>query len=143
MTPEQLREAQAKQAEVGAQGERWVLVQEKKRLTEAGRVDLADEVRHTALTNVAAGYDIMSFETSGEPRYVEVKSTAGTDPAGFFLSANEWRKATEYGEKYVIYRVTEVGSGHEKVKLYPDICNLVLQQQLMQVATTWKIVRAE
>jgi len=107
------------------------------------RGDLASRIQHVALTNVAAGFDSLSFDADGSHRFIEVKTTTSRDPAGFFLSDNEWRFARRMGSRHFVYRVTKMGTGDEKLIVYQDIDNLVLRQELMQVATAWRIVRTE
>ena len=52
-----------------------------------------------------AGYDILSFEATGEERLLEVKTTNGGARTPFFLSRNECRLAVERPEQWRIYRV--------------------------------------
>jgi hypothetical protein len=42
-----------------------------------------------------AGYDVLSFEASGEERLLEVKTTNGSARTPFFLTRHEWRIAEE------------------------------------------------
>lgn len=61
------------------------------------------------------GYDILSFENDGTPRYIEVKST--TNPEGtidFYLSDNELQKSKTL-PNYWIYIVFEVNTENPKI----------------------------
>ena len=52
------------------------------------------------------GYDIQSFDESGNQIYIEVKSTKGKNKNYFEISENEIRAAKELGDAYYIYQVT-------------------------------------
>ena len=52
-----------------------------------------------------AGYDILSFDRSGSPRLIEVKTTNGSARTPFFLSRNERNLADERPTNWRIYRV--------------------------------------
>lgn len=52
-----------------------------------------------------AGYDVLSFEPSGQERLLEVKTTNGSARTPFFLTRNEREVATERQEHWCIYRV--------------------------------------
>ena len=88
--------------EVGHAAEIAVMAFERKRV---GR-DLAGEVGHVALTNVAAGYDIRSVtadQAGGRvPRYIEVKAVS---PKGFtfYWSQREVDVAGVLGQHYYLY----------------------------------------
>lgn len=71
-----------------AMAEELVVAHEKRRLEAAGAVDLAAGVRRVSITDVGAGYDVASYSTDGSPRFIEVKSSAGTR-ACFHISSNE------------------------------------------------------
>lgn len=79
----------------GLLGERFVFEIEKRRLTDAGRRDLAALVRLASETDGLSGYDVLSFEITDAPepceRHIEVKSTTSNylDDPGFFLTENE------------------------------------------------------
>ena len=79
---------------------------EKKRLSQFSR--LAGRIEHTAIKNVAAGYDIKSFD--GElnengndvQRYIEVKAVSLWD-YGFNWTRNEIEKSKYYSKDYYLY----------------------------------------
>ena len=89
------------------EAENYVMALEVNRLTEGGRIDLAGLIERVATRDVSAGYDIRSFELDGSDRYIEVKSSTGTD-IRFFLSSNEWRFLAEHDTDAWIYFVPRV-----------------------------------
>ena len=89
------------------EAENYVRELEVDRLTEGGRMDLSGLIERVATRDVSAGYDIRSFELDGSDRYIEVKSSTGTD-IRFFLSSNEWRFLSEHDTDSWIYFVPRV-----------------------------------
>ena len=79
--------------------EELVMHLERERLISAGVDDLAEGVQRISVDDVTAGYDIRSFELSGDPRLIEVKSSAGPR-SRFFLSDNERNVASLHGPGY-------------------------------------------
>lgn len=57
------------------------------------------------------GWDIEYVDESGETIRVEVKGTTLAQMASCELTANEWKQAQAYGNKYQLYLVTGVGKG--------------------------------
>lgn len=91
---------------IGRLGERWVLEYERRRLTAAGRADLASQVVWVAdVEGDGAGYDIRSKDLSGADLHIEVKTTSGTKVTPFVLTDCELSCSREYGERFQIYRV--------------------------------------
>lgn len=84
--------------------EKLVLEEERLRLRESGRADLADGVFRISESNVAAGYDIESFERDGSKRLIEVKSSTGRY-IQFEWSVNERRVAEAFRRAYWVYFV--------------------------------------
>ena len=87
--------------------EEYVKALEIDRLTNGNRQDLAGLVERMAIRDVAAGYDIRSFEVDGTDRFIEVKSSSGTQ-IRFFLSTNEHRFLQEHDSTAWIYFVPRV-----------------------------------
>jgi hypothetical protein len=87
------------QRERAVLAEALVVEIEKLRLSRAGVDYLADAVMRVSIEDVSAGYDVQSFEVSGEPRLIEVKCSAGPREC-FFLSANERDMAEANGSRY-------------------------------------------
>ncbi|MBS3999253.1 MAG: DUF3883 domain-containing protein [Desulfobulbaceae bacterium] len=63
---------------IGDLGEIWVFKYEKEFLETHGKKTLAEKVEHVAKNKGdGLGYDILSFDLDGEPKYIEVKTTKG------------------------------------------------------------------
>lgn len=101
MSQTELEERLRLQKDRAALAEEYVLDLERERLRAAGMGDLADEAARVSIDDVMAGFDIRSFEVTGLPRHVEVKSSAG--PRLFFvLTRNEYETACEKQDSYWI-----------------------------------------
>ena len=94
----------AKNRNLGRQGEIWAINFEKERLKDLG---VTFEVRDAALLDGdGLGYDILSVEDDGvTPRYIEVKTTTGGAYQPFFFSANELNRSVHDAPYYYLYRV--------------------------------------
>ncbi|HEX6748463.1 MAG TPA: DUF3883 domain-containing protein [Longimicrobium sp.] len=91
---------------LGRAGEEWVVEHERRILLEIGRPDLAKDVFHAAKDEGdGLGYDVFSRTPSGEPKFIEVKTTRGKKRTPFFITANELSFAEQRGKDYVLYRV--------------------------------------
>ena len=94
--------------EQGQAAESWVLEYERVRLRNAGCEVEARAVSIVSDTDVAAGYDIESFDGMSEDlspdRFIEVKSTTG-GAVVFIWSRNEFAKASELADRYWIYHL--------------------------------------
>ena len=98
------REVQNRQ--LGRAGEVLVINYEQQVLTQEGRADLVEKIRHIAdIEGDGAGYDVLSFQANGAPKYIEVKTTRGSMDAAFFMSANELAFARQHHANYYLYRV--------------------------------------
>ena len=140
VTPEQLEMMLRVAARNGATGEFEVMKDERKRLMRAGQGNLARKIRWTSKENVAAGFDISSFEVDGSPRLIEVKSSS-SETRQFIISRNEWMVAQAKGEQYWIYLVTNVNSNPQIVRLQNPV-RLEREGQLVRTANEW-IVRSK
>lgn len=102
----------------GNRGEEIVMLMEKKRLSDAGRIDLADRIERAKFDYL--GYDIKSYEVNGDTRHIEVKTTtANVGQANFFLSANEFKKSKNL-ENYHVYVVYDIMSINPKIWIIPN-----------------------
>lgn len=123
--------------EVGLKGEEYVFKSEVRRLKRAGKAGLAAKISWVAQTRPFEGYDILSFETDGRRRYIEVKATKGSNKI-FPITDNEWRFAAQMGDQYFIYRVTKIDDD-PRVKTFQ---NPVQQEQagvLTRDALAWTL----
>lgn len=91
----------------GVLGEEWVVNYEVKRLCDAGRNRLASQVRRISTENVAAGFDVISFDPDGSDRLIEVK-TSVLSKLIFQITAHELDVAKQYGHQYWLYFVYEI-----------------------------------
>jgi Domain of unknown function (DUF3883) len=83
-------ERDARNRSLGQAGEERVLEHERAVLNSAGRSDLAERVKWTAVEEGdGAGYDIFSFEPNGAERLIEVKTTNGWERTPFQITRNE------------------------------------------------------
>lgn len=105
----------------GALAEEYALRSEQERLKAANRPDLAENIRSVS-DKPSLGYDINSWETTGEPRYIEVKAARRSGKqCSFFLSENEWRHSRRL-QNYYFYLVFDIDEEQ------PDIRYLKAEQ---------------
>lgn len=104
--------------DLGHAGELLVIEHEKKRLCDAGRNDLASRVEHIALSDSAAGYDIVSFELDGGERFIEVKTTTGPASTPFYISENEVDVSRNFQEQFWLYRVHSYSRENNSAEFY-------------------------
>lgn len=91
---------------LGKAGELFVLELEAQRLHAAGKRSLANRVEHVAATQGdGLGYDVLSFETDGRDRLIEVKTTTFGELTPFFVSRNELARSNADADRYQLYRV--------------------------------------
>lgn len=138
LSPEKLRDIKLRCEENGYLGEEFVLNYERNRLQELNLVSLADQVKWISQESASEGYDILSFEEDGSERWIEVKSTSGRGKV-FEMSNNEWETAVQAGNKYYIYRVTDVRSKKPQINIYPNPKQLESQGLITKSASGWQI----
>lgn len=91
---------------LGRAGEQRVLLHERTTLAQAGRNDLAERVRWVSEEDGGgAGYDIASFESDGQDRLIEVKTTNGWDRTPFHISRNELSVSEERRDVWCLVRL--------------------------------------
>lgn len=91
---------------LGRAGENRVLAHERSTLIAAGRTDLADDIRWVSDDEGdGAGYDILSFDTDGHERLLEVKTTNGWERTPFHITRNELRVAENRRDNWVLFRL--------------------------------------
>jgi len=100
---------------LGRSGEEWVIGYEQHRLTEMGHPELFQKLEWISDTQGdGAGYDILSFESDAQHRYIEVKATNGGIASSFIVSQNELEFSAEAGSQFYLYRVFQL-SGEPKL----------------------------
>ena len=99
-------EREARNHALGAAGEEFVLRFERARLLAAGRDSLADRIEHISTTRGdGEGFDIRSFQTSGQDRLIEVKTTKYGRETPFYVSRNEVHMSEVLAPRYHLYRL--------------------------------------
>lgn len=90
---------------LGAAGEEFVVRFEMARLARAGCENLAAQVQRVSEHfGDGLGYDVLSFESSGRERLIEVKTTAYAAYTPFFVSRNELNVSREIADRFHLYR---------------------------------------
>jgi len=99
-------EIEARNQSLGLAGEEFILRFEHERLDRAKKSNLANQIRHiAALEGDQAGYDILSFETDGRKRLIEVKTTRFGQMTPFFASRAEVNFSKSSQREYQLYRL--------------------------------------
>ncbi len=99
-------ERESRNRSLGTAGEKFIVEYEQWRLVQLGVGQLADCVEHVAETQGdGLGYDVLSFETDGRKRFIEVKTTAHDAMTPFFVSSNEVAFAREQMSQFRLYRL--------------------------------------
>ncbi|HVU55373.1 MAG TPA: DUF3883 domain-containing protein [Puia sp.] len=86
----------------GTGGEDLVIALERRALSAQNRTDLAALVDRVPDWH---GYDIRSYFADGRPKYIEVKTTTGTENRPFFWTWNEREQMKRYPGTYFLYRL--------------------------------------
>jgi hypothetical protein len=90
---------------LGTAGEQFVIRFEQARLISADRENLASKIEHIPTTKGDGwGYDILSFETTGQERLIEVKTTAYGPLTPFFVTRDEVDVSKKTDANYHLYR---------------------------------------
>jgi hypothetical protein len=106
IAPENYLLREARNSALGRAGEEFVMKFERARLLAAGRDNLAADMVHVSRARGdGAGYDIMSFESDGRERLIEVKTTRYGQYTPFFVTANEVGVSRDAGLSYHLYRL--------------------------------------
>jgi hypothetical protein len=104
--PRNYIEAEAKNHSIGSAGEEFILRFEHERLWRGGNRKLANKIEHVSKSRGDfMGFDILSFETNGREKYIEVKTTKYAALTRFFASANEVKVSLTHADKYQLYRL--------------------------------------
>jgi Domain of unknown function (DUF3883) len=111
---------------LGKAGEAFVVELERRRLVHADRADLARKVRWVAAEDGdGAGYDVLSFGTTGDESLIEVKTTNGSARTPFYLTRNEREVAMERPLDWRIYRVHLFAQGARVFTIAPPLENAI------------------
>lgn len=127
-----LRDARNRQ--LGKNGEERVFFAEQSGLRAAGRDDLARKVRWvSAEDGDGAGYDIRSFDPAGGERLIEVKTTTGHKQTPFLISENERAFSEERPDAFRLVRLFDFARQPRAFELTPPLDKSVLLK-----AATWR-----
>lgn len=109
ISEQQLEQLLMENRKLGVKAENAIVEFEKQRLIKMGKCIQADLVKRISTLNVAAGYDIESFDGTNDDvfpnRFIEVKATIGDD-IRFYWTINERKVAKSKGNQYWIYMLT-------------------------------------
>ena len=137
ITPEEFAELKKLMEENGRLGEECVVNAERRRLRKEGKPSLASKVHWISQDSIGEGYDIVSYETDGTKRFIEVKSTIGTQNT-FDMSDNEWKTACRLGNSYYICRVTKVRA-KPTIAYFRNPRQLELDGKVKRIASGWRV----
>lgn len=99
---------EARNLSLGRAGEEFVVKYERWRLITSGNERLADKVEHIAKTRGdGLGYDVLSYDTTGKERLIEVKTTSFGKETPFFISRGEVELSRSKAELFRLYRLFE------------------------------------
>lgn len=96
---------EARNRSLGIAGEQFAVRFEQARLIHAGKENLASKVEHIAVTQGdRAGFDILSFEITGQECLIEVKTSAYGPLTPFYVTRNEVEVSRGNAVGYYLYR---------------------------------------
>lgn len=111
---------------LGRDGEELVLHFERQRLNAFDRPDLVKKIRWVSEEDGdGAGYDILSFDPKGKERFLEVKTTVGSDVTPFYITRNELALSSERPEAFRLCRVFDFSRRPAMFELAPPLENFV------------------
>lgn len=100
----------------GLQGERFVMKYERNQLK--GYKKLQHKIEQVSVTKGdGLGFDVLSFNTDGSEKHIEVKTTTDKKNTPFHISQNELLYSKEESSSYWLYRVYDL-NGDPKIKKY-------------------------
>ena len=102
----------------GDRGERYVVKECKRLLSETGFERLTHLVRQLSLESDMLGYDVRSPSTSGSTARLEVKTTRRQKPLKIYLSRNEAEVARRDDGWYLVVCLIHEDERHDKVLGY-------------------------
>lgn len=117
-------QTESEKRRIGKRGEEVAYNKERERLREIG-LNPDSVVWHSA-TDELAPFDILSFDPDGQRIYIEVKATPSSNPSEpFYISKPQLIEAGVLGDRYYIYRVTDVDTEEPVVTRYINPWRLV------------------
>ena len=129
-----------RKTKLGDRGEKLVFDMEVARLKDEGREDLIKKICRVSQKSDSYGYDILSYNSDGTKRYIEVKATSRSiGETNFYISANELRIAKEMGDDYYIYLVYDVKSTNPKIWVRNDLFTDCNKEKIELIPMNYKI----
>ena len=111
---------------LGRDGEEMVFQFEREKLERLDRPDLAKKIRWISEEDGdGAGYNILSFDEEGKERFLEVKTTVGSDTTPFYVTRNELSFSSERPEAFRLCRVFDFSVRPRMFELAPPLENFV------------------
>jgi len=127
-------ERDARNRLLGRAGEERVLAHERASLLAAGRTDLAERIRWVShVDGDGSGYDILSFDTDGSDRLIEVKTTKGWERTPFHITRNELAVAEERRTHWRLVRLWNFAREPRAFELRPP-----LEAHVSLIATSYQ-----
>jgi hypothetical protein len=97
---------EARNALLGQAGEEFIVNYERWRLTSNRKENLANKVEHVAKTpGDGLGFDVLSYDTTGKERLIEVKTTSFGRETPFFITRNEVDLSRSEADLFHLYRL--------------------------------------
>jgi len=99
-------ERESRNASLGLAGEKFIVQYEHWRLVKAGAERLAEKIEHVSVTQGdGLGFDVLSYESNGREKFIEVKTTSFGKETPFFITRNEVGLSRSEIERFHIYRI--------------------------------------
>lgn len=98
-------EREQKNSALGLKGEELVIRYEHWRLAYEGKEHLSKKIEWISKDDDGAGFDILSKNSNGTDRYIEVKTTKLSKETPFYFSSNEYEFSRQKSEDYHLYRL--------------------------------------
>jgi hypothetical protein len=120
----------ARDRRVGERGEALVYRLELEKVRAMGHAEPERYVIWTSRDHPGADHDIRSIDAEGRPRWLEVKSTTGSD-GRFEWSRQEFEKALQERGRYELWRVYRAADRNPTAKCFPNPAELLGMRQIV------------
>lgn len=118
---------------LGDLGEKAVMEFERRTLKQQGYTHLAEKVEQVSATvGDHLGFDVLSYNSAGDEKWIEVKTTTGHQNTKFHISENQIQRSESNPDKFWLYRLYDFnpelnatfmfklnGNLRNKLHLYP------------------------
>ena len=135
ISPAELKKIMQEKEKIGLAAEEFIFKKEKEKVSKINKKLI---VEHTALTDVAAGYDILSYNNNEEKIFIEVKAVSSSN-FKFYLTSNEFNTSNILKKNYFLYLLPRDLSNPEQF----DYENLLIinnvNENIFKNHTEWKI----